>query len=362
MIERTLGPKVQALARQYPVVTLTGPRQAGKTTLCQMLFSGKLYFSLEDLDIRNQARSDPRAFLEGCVKRGVVLDEIQRVPELVSYIQGLVDREKRPGRFILTGSQDFELLNTITQTLAGRTALATLLPFSFAEIYKGKKEPSIDHILYAGFYPRIHDQKLNPTEALAFYVSTYLERDIRSLINVKDLSKFELFLRLTASRTAQVLNLSSIANDCGINHNTARSWLSVSEASYVIHLVRPHHRNFRKRLVKSPKLYFVDVGLAGYLLDLENKKQLANHPLKGALFETFVVGEFLKARLNAGKRSNLYFFRDNVGNEVDLVLEGGTKVSPVEIKLGATFATDLIKGLLYYRRLNARNTKRSILV
>ncbi|RLE47176.1 MAG: AAA family ATPase [Candidatus Methanomethylicota archaeon] len=356
MITRNIQAKIQSYWKQYPVVTITGPRQSGKTTLCKMLFPKQPYFSLEDIDIRNYARNDPRAFLEKHLEKGVVLDEIQRVPELTSYIQTIVDEKAKEGLFVLTGSQNFELLNTIGQTLAGRTALATLLPFSFDEIYK-TTSPSLDIVMQKGFYPRIHDKKLNPQEALSFYVSTYLERDIRSLINIKGLSRFETFLKLCASRTGQVLNLSSLANDCGINHNTAKSWLNVLEASYVIFLVRPHYKNFRKRLVKSPKLYFIDTGLAAYLLDIENPKQLASHPLKGALFETFVVTEILKQRLNAGKRSNLYYFRDNVGNEVDLILDYGTEVIPVEIKLGKTINRDFLKGLRYYYKLNSKSKK-----
>jgi predicted AAA+ superfamily ATPase len=351
MIQRDIQRKILAYARQYPVVTITGPRQSGKTTLCKMLFPNKKYFSLEDIDTRNYARSDPRSFLEECVQTGAVLDEIQRVPELLSYIQTLVDEKNKEGLFILTGSQNFELLHTINQTLAGRTALAVLLPFSYNEIYsRGVGE--LDKLLYKGFYPRIHDKKLNPSEALSFYVSTYLERDIRSLINVKDLSKFEIFLKLCASRTGQILNVSSIANDCGINHNTAKSWLSVLEASFIISLVKPHYKNFRKRLVKSSKLYFVDVGLAAYLLDIDSPLHMANHPLRGSLFETFIVMEILKERLNSGKKSNLYYFRDNIGNEIDLILDYGNYVIPIEIKLGKTINSDFLKGLNYYYKLN----------
>jgi hypothetical protein len=346
--------------KKYPVLTITGPRQSGKTTLCRQLFAAHAYFSLEDLDVRARAVKDPRSFLEGCLKTGAVLDEIQRAPELTSYIQGIVDEQKIDGQFILTGSQNFQLYNTISQSLAGRTALATLLPFSFQEIY-AKKKVSIDRILFKGFYPRIHDKKLDPSELLGFYLSTYLERDIRSLLNVKDLSKFELFLKLCASRTGQILNMSSIANDCGITHNTAKSWLSLLEASYIIHFVRPHHKNFRKRLVKSPKLFFVDVGLAAYLLEIFSETHIANHPLRGALFETFVVSEILKQRFNSGQKSNLYYFRDNVGNEVDLIMDFGLDVICIEIKSGQTVNQDYFKGINYYRKLNDR-TRKSIIV
>jgi len=327
-----------------------------------MAFPKKKYLSLEDLDVRNYARRDPRSFLEEAMKKGAIIDEVQRVPELLSYMQTIVDRENREGLFILTGSQNFQLLDSLGQTLAGRTALATLLPFSYDEAYKKNSKESLDTLLYTGFYPRIFDKKLNPTEALAFYTSTYIERDVRSLINVRGLSKFELFLKLCASKTGQVLNISSLGNDCGINHNTARSWLSVLEASYIIHLVRPHHKSFRKRLVKSPKLYFIDCGLAAYLLDIHNAKHMANHPLKGAIFETFIVSEILKARLNEGKQSNLYYFRDNIGNEIDLILDYGNKIKPVEVKLGRTINSDFFKGLTYYKKLNTKNAAKGCVI
>jgi predicted AAA+ superfamily ATPase len=361
MIKRQVSDKVLSYARHYPVVTITGPRQSGKTTLCKALFPDKKYFSLENIDTRERARSDPRAFLNDCLGRGAVLDEIQRAPELVSYIQEMVDTLDKPGLFILTGSQNLHLLDTVSQSLAGRTALVVLLPFSYSEAYADKMVP-VDRVIFTGFYPRIQDKKLNPTEALSFYVSTYLERDIRALINVKDLSKFEKFLKLCAGRAAQVVNLSSLANDCGINHNTAKSWLSVLEASYIIFFVRPHHVNFGKRLIKAPKMYFTDCGLAAYLLDITDTKHVASHPLKGALFENFIASELMKSRLNSGKNSNLYFFRDNVGNEVDLLLENGPTVKPVEIKLGSTINEDFFRGLKYYLKINKNNAAKPVLI
>ena len=361
MIKRAISDSILHYSRHYPVVTITGPRQSGKTTLCKALFPKKKYFSLENIDIRGYAKTDPRSFLNGCLKEGAVIDEIQRVPELVSYIQEIVDEQDKPGLFILTGSQNFHLLDTVSQSLAGRTALAVLLPFSYDEIYLDKAV-SLDKVLFTGFYPRIYDKKLNPTEALSFYVSTYLERDIRALINVKDLSKFEKFLKLCAGRAAQIINLSNLANDCGINHNTAKSWLGVLEASYVIFFVRPHHSNFGKRLIKAPKLYFTDCGLAAYLLDIQNVKHIANHPLKGAIFENFIVAELLKARANHGKNSNIYFFRDNVGNEVDVLLENGGSVKPVEIKLGGTINDDYFKSLRYYQKINKKSSLKAALI
>ena len=361
MIRRTIEAKILQYAKEYPVVTITGPRQSGKTTLCKMIFPKRAYISLEDLDTREYARKDPRSFLEEAIKSRAIIDEVQRVPELFSYMQTVIDRENKEGLLILTGSQNFQLLESITQTLAGRTALATLLPFSYNEIFKNKT-PSLEKALYAGFYPRIHDKNLNPTEALSFYTTTYLERDIRSLINVKDISKFESFIKLCAARTGQILNISNLGNDCGINHNTARSWLSVLEASYVIHMIRPHHKNFRKRVIKSPKLYFVDVGLACYLLGITSIKHLVHHPLKGALFETLVVSEILKSRFNTGRLSNLFYFRDNIGNEVDLILDYGSIADSVEIKLGKTVTNDFFRGLNYYKKINKRHSRNSFLV
>ncbi|MFQ5685648.1 MAG: ATP-binding protein [Candidatus Scalindua sp.] len=352
MIERAVKKQVLRLAKQYPVVTITGPRQSGKTTLCQALFPHKSYVSLENPDNRRVAVKDPRQFLAD-FPDGVVLDEIQKAPELLSYIQGIVDEQQKEGMFIITGSQQFELMDSITQSLAGRTALVKLLPFSYGEIYGQKKRrPDINKILFKGFYPRIFDKKLNPTEALAFYTATYLERDVRSIIQVQDLSRFEMFLKICATQTGQILNLSHLSNECGIAVNTVKSWLSVLESSYIIFLLRPHHKNFRKRLIKSPKLYFIDVGLAAYLLDIQDETHVKNHPLRGYLFETFVVAEILKKKFNNIKTHNLYYFRDNVGNEVDVLMDMGSEVIPIEIKSGQTMNDEFLKGLNYYRILN----------
>jgi len=270
MIKRHIEPKLVQWAGQYPVVTVTGPRQSGKTTLCRALFKDKPYVSLEDIDSREFARTDPRGFLAE-IPDGAVLDEIQHAPDLVSYIQTAVDENRSPGRFILTGSRQFEMMEKVSQSLAGRTAVARLLPFSFGELYESTENLTINQMLYAGFYPRIHDQKLNPTEALSFYVSTYLERDVRQIISVTDLGRFETFLRLCAGRTGQLLNMQSIGNECGVTHNTIKSWLSVLQASGIIKLLRPWHANISKRLIKSPKLYFVDTGLACFLLGIHKQ-------------------------------------------------------------------------------------------
>jgi predicted AAA+ superfamily ATPase len=352
MIQRTVEQHLLRLARQYPVITMTGPRQSGKTTLCQAAFPRKRYISLENLDSRRMAVKDPRRFLAD-LPDGAVLDEIQRAPELLSYIQGIVDERKKEGMFILTGSRQFELMDSVTQSLAGRTALVKLLPLSYAEVYGGgKKRPDLNTVLFTGFYPRIFDKRLNPTEALAFYTTTYIERDVRSLIQVHDLSRFEMFLKICAAQTGQILNLSHLSNECGIAVNTVKSWLSVLEASYIVFFLKPHHKNFKKRLIKSPKLYFVDVGLAAFLLDIQDESHLKNHPLRGALFETFVVTETLKERFNHIQTNNMYYFRDNVGNEIDVLMDKGSEVVPVEIKSGQTVADEFFKGLNYYRKLN----------
>jgi len=318
---------------------------------------------MENLDIRRFAQNDPNAFLKQ-FPHGAILDEIQRAPDLLSYIQTIVDEKKHAeGMFILTGSRQFELMSSINQSLAGRTAITRLLPFSLSEIYsKKKKLPPLEKILYTGFYPRIFDKKLNPTETMSFYTTTYLERDVRSVLNIKDLSKFELFLKLCASQTGQILNLSNLGNECGINHNTAKNWLSVLEASYIIFLLKPYHKNFKKRLIKSPKLYFIDTGLAAFLLGIQNPEHLSNHPLKGALFETFIISEFLKARFNKVKTNNLYYFRDSLGNEIDLILDYGDTNVPIEIKSGQTIANDYFKNLRYYSKLRGNKTRKKILI
>ncbi len=351
MIERKAASLALQLAKQYPVLTITGPRQSGKTTLCRMIFGNRAYVSLEDVDERNFARQDPRGFLNR-FPDGAVIDEIQRVPDLLSYIQTIVDQNRKDGFFILTGSQQFELLEGISQSLAGRTALIRLLPFTLSEAYGSANTiPSIDRVLYTGFYPRIFDKNLDPGQAMLFYVNTYVERDLRLLINIKDLSKFEIFLKLCAGRTGQILNMSGLGNDCGVNHSTIKSWISVLEASYIVKLLRPYYRNFNKRLVKSPKLYFLDTGLASFLLDIQNESQMATHPLKGSLFENFVIAEILKSRFNMGKTDNLYYFRDNAGNEIDLICDHGIQIDAVEIKSGQTVASDFFKGLKYLSKV-----------
>ena len=344
MIPRTLGPVLNKLAGQYPVLTVTGPRQSGKTTLCRATFPDKPYVNLERPDVREFARSDPLGFLASHAE-GAILDEIQRVPQLLSYLQPLVDERNEPGQFILTGSQQFEVMTTITQSLAGRTALLKLLPLSMEELAGAGITLKSDQLLLTGFYPRIYDAGINPTQALGDYLETYVERDIRRLISIKSLTLFERFVRLCAGRVGQLVNLQSLGNDVGISHTTARSWLTLLEASYVVFLLQPWHTNISKRQIKTPKLYFYDVGLASYLLGIEKVSHVNRHPLRGNLFENMVVIEALKYRYHRGRRSNLYFWRDAKGNEVDLLIERGADIAAVEIKSGATISSDYFKGL-----------------
>ncbi len=361
VIERLLAIPLRRLANQYPVITLTGPRQSGKTTLCRHVFNTHEYVSLEDISTRSFATEDPKGFL-GQFSKGEILDEIQRTPDLLSYIQGIVDETQLSGQFILTGSQQFEVMNTINQSLAGRTAILRLLPFSYSELYPEEQRPDTAQLLYQGFYPRIYDKQLNPTEALGFYLNTYVERDLRSLINIKNLTVFDRFLKICATQIGRLTNYSRLANDCGMTQNTVKEWLSILEASYIIYQIQPHFENFRKRLTKSSKLYFYDVGLAAYLLGITDPTHIQSHPLRGELFENFVISEFLKNRYNHVKNNNLYFYRDHVGNEVDLILDYGSQLVSVEIKSGKTISTDYFKGLNYYHALcRDKNDKRLVI-
>lgn len=338
--------------KQYPVIAIIGPRQAGKSTLAKYLFPEKPYVSLEDLDQRQFATEDPRAFLAQ-FPDGAILDEVQRCPDLFSYLQTLVDTQNRPGLFILTGSQQFGLLAKITQSLAGRVGFVQLLPFMLAELQENQCSIShIETLMFTGLYPPIYDRNIPPTTWYSDYILTYLERDVRQLIHVQDLHVFHRFLQMCAARSGQLLNLSSLASDCGITHNTAKAWISVLEASYIVFLLNPHHSNFNKRLIKSPKLYFYDTGLVCTLLGVQQASQLITHPLRGALFETLIVSELIKSRFNQGLLSNLYFWRDSQGHEIDVIIEQGAQLIPIEIKSGQTLNTDYFAGLRFWSTLN----------
>ncbi len=345
MIPRHAAPRILRLLQGFPVVTVTGPRQSGKTTLVRELLPHKPYVSLEAPAQREFARNQSADFLAQ-FPDGAVIDEAQNAPDLFSEMQGVVDASRRMGLFVLTGSQNLSLLSGVTQSLAGRTALVELLPLSVAELRQsGALDATYASYLVKGFFPAIYDRALEPHEWLQSYLVTYAERDARQLAAIQDLSAFQRFLKLVAARTGQLLNMQSLANDAGINDKTVKSWLSILETCYLIHYVRPHLASFGKRLIKMPKIYMTDVGLAASLLGIKTPEQAQNHPLRGALFETMVVNEFLKNRCNVGERSPLYFWRDNIGTEVDLVIERGNELAAVEIKSGISVASDAFVNL-----------------
>jgi predicted AAA+ superfamily ATPase len=366
MIARHAMPSLVSLAERFPSVTLTGPRQSGKTTLAQAAFPQHQYLSLESPAVAQFAIEDPIGFLRQLRER-VILDEIQRVPDLFRYIQVMIDEDPRPGRFVLTGSQNFLLMRSISESLAGRSAILHLLPFSLSELYRRPaldwedlNSPSTDRprpatdlptTLFTGFYPRIHNERLPADQWLGSYIQTYIERDVRLLENVGDLHAFASFVRLCAGRAGQLLNFSSLASDAGISHTTARRWFSLLQTSFIVTSLQPHYRNFSKRLVKTPKLYFLDTGLLCHLLRIRNPADLQDHPLRGAIFENFVVAEALKNQMNRGLEPNLSFWRDNTGHEIDLLLEFGPNLLPVEAKSGATLASDSADALRYWMRL-----------
>ena len=344
IIDRDLAPRLRKAARDFPVVTLTGPRQSGKTTLCRQVFPDHSAVSLEPPDVRAFAVEDPRAFLAQ-FPDGAVIDEIQRAPELPSYLQELVDEDPSPGRWILTGSQSLPLLESVSQSLAGRSAVLNLLPLAWSEIGRFDRRPtSLDEAILTGGYPRILDRGIDPSDWLGSYVATYLERDVRTISNVGDLSTFQRFLELCAGRTAQLLNYSALAGDCGISQPTAKSWLSVLETSFLAFRLRPFHSNLRKRLVKMPKLHFYDTGLVCWLLGIREAEQLRSHPLRGPIFETWVVSEVLKHRTNRGEGHGLSFYRDRDMAEADLVIEHGDRLEIVETTASATATRSLFTG------------------
>ncbi len=340
MIPRSASETLQRLAQGFPVVALTGPRQSGKTTLARSIFANKPYVSLENPEERDFAERDPRRFLQR-FSDGAILDEVQRVPALLSWLQEIVDTRKRMGDFILTGSAQFDLLAGLTQSLAGRVGRVELLPFAADELgAAGILPKTLEQMLYQGAFPPLYDRQLAPADWFPNYVATYLERDVRQLISVRDLNQFQRFVRMCAARSGQLLNLAALGADCGVSATTARQWISVLEASYLVTHLPPYHRNFGKRLVKTPKLYFLDVGLMAWLLGIRDAASIETHAARGALFETWVVGEWIKHRFNAGQPADLYFWRDNVGHEVDLLYETPAGLQAVEIKSGATFADD----------------------
>jgi hypothetical protein len=361
LIPRILSKSARTLFGKYPVVTITGPRQSGKTTLAHAAFPRLPYVNLEEPDVRAFAAEDPRGFLSQ-YPRGAVLDEIQRVPDLPSHVQPIVDEANRSGMFVCTGSQHFELMRHASQSLAGRTAVLHLLPLSIEELGARISRVPLEELLLRGFHPRTHAFSLPPARAAADYFATYVERDLRQIVRVRELATFERFVRLCAGRCGQLLNMNSLANDAGVSHPTVAEWISLLETSYILFRLQRHHANVRKRLVKSPKLYFHDVGLAAWLLGIEDVRQVAHHPLRGALFENLVVSESMKFRLNRGLGPNLAFYRDSTGNEVDLLFPSQGKLVPVEAKSGMTISQGFLTGLNAFARFTGAHHPDSTVV
>ncbi|MCQ2380375.1 MAG: ATP-binding protein [Victivallaceae bacterium] len=360
MIARKIQTELSLLAREYKIVTITGPRQSGKTTLAKMQFPDYHYVNLEDPVVRRLAERDPRDFM----KRNsapLIVDEIQRFPELLSTIQVLADGNDNKGQYILTGSHQPALKSCICQSLAGRTAILELLPLSIEELAGAGFATDRDDLLFKGFMPQLYSEKMDPTRFYRNYYMTYVERDARQLANIRNLDSFELFIKLLAGRIGQLLNFSSLSNEIGISTGTLEGWLSILEASYIVFRLQPYYENFGKRLTKSPKIYFHDVGLAAYLLGIETPEMAARDPLMGNLFENMVVAEAIKARFNAGKQSNLYFFRDSNGTEIDLLLASGQKLHPMEIKSSRTWHPDFDKHIRKFRKWTDRSGKGAVI-
>ncbi|NCO89083.1 AAA family ATPase [Candidatus Roizmanbacteria bacterium CG_4_9_14_0_8_um_filter_34_12] len=359
IINRILIKSLSRAVKQYPVLFITGPRQSGKTTISKKVFNKFIYKNLEDPETRLFAKNDPKNFLSQADK--IIIDEIQRVPELLSYIQVMADADNKK-KFVITGSQNILVSQKVSQSLAGRVAIFNLLPFSFKEIINtsfGKKD-IYEQVIY-GFYPRIYDKLLDPIEWFPNYIQTYLERDVREIKNISSLIDFQRFLKLCAGRTGQILNLSSLANDLGAAVNTIKGWLSVLEATFIIYLVPPFYKNFNKRIIKSPKLYFYDTGLVCSLLAIKNEDQLKTHPLYGNIFETLCVSEVVKQNYNNNLHINFYYWRDKSGNEVDLLYEKNNKINAVEIKSSSTFSQEFIKELNYLERITKDEINKKVI-
>jgi predicted AAA+ superfamily ATPase len=340
MVDRDVEPRLKMLAKEFPALVLTGPRQSGKSTICKKVFAHLPYTTLESPDIKAFALEDPRGFLKQFPK-GAVLDEIQNCPPITSYLQEIIDGDPAPGRWVLTGSHNLSVMASTSQSLAGRSAVLNLLPLSRREVVEFPQHPkSLNETLLTGGYPRILDRKLRPADWLSSYVATYLERDVRSLSNIGDLVAFQRFVQLSAGRTSQLLNLSSLASDCGVSQPTARAWASVLEASFIAFRLPSYHGNVSKRLMKMPKLHFYDSGLACWLMGIREAAQLDVHPLRGAIFESWVVSEIIKQRFNRGESNGTYFFRDKSGLECDALVQGGRTLKFIEIKAGQTISSD----------------------
>ena len=361
MIQRQQQAKLLSLAKQFPVISIIGPRQSGKSTLVKHCFPKYDYISFEDIDNRRRALLDMRGFLEQYGK-GVIFDEVQRVPELFSYLQTHVDASGKKGRFILTGSHNYLLQEKVSQSLAGRVAMLRLLPFSMQELADAGKLPADIHkILFKGFYPRLFSSRVQPSDWYPSYIETYMQRDVREIKNIPNLNYFQKFLHLLAGRHGQQLNLTSLATEVGVVHNTISSWISILEASYVIYLLKPHFNNFNKRITKTPKIYFYDSGLVCSLLGIEKAEQLHTHHIKGPLFEGLIITELIKARFNAGLSNNCFYWRDKTGNEVDCIIDKAGSLTAIEIKSGKTINGDYFNNLNFWKTLSG-NTNKSYLI
>jgi len=357
---RDIEKEALELAAHYPVLTITGPRQSGKTTLARHLFKNLPYFSFENPDLRRLVINDPRKFLSQ-LPHGAILDEIQNVPDILSYLQEIADERKNNALYVITGSNHFAVMQKVTQSLAGRTGILKLLPFNLRET-GGDDLFSTNELLIKGFYPAIYKSKLSASKIYRNYYETYLQKDVRQLIQIKDLNLFDKFIRICAGRTGSLLNTANIANETGLSMPTIRSWLSVLEASYIIMLLPPFYENIKKRMIKSPKLYFYDVGLASYLLGIEEKVMMSRDPLRGSLFENMVVMEIVKHRFNAGFDHNVSFFRDSHHNEVDMVFRQGPKLIPIEIKSSQTFNPDFLNGLNYFKSVFPERVEKEFVI
>jgi predicted AAA+ superfamily ATPase len=361
-VKRTIESSIKYYAKKYPVLAVTGPRQSGKTTMLKTMFPKYTYISLENPDLREFATTDPNGFFE-YYSGNLILDEVQQTPALFSYIQTLVDASGKMGQFILSGSQNFHLMQHITQSLAGRVALFKLLPFDFTELQQAKLLPNdYEDILVKGSYPAIFDRALSSKVFYANYLQTYVEKDLKQLIDVRDLRQFRNFISLCAARSGQLVNLNSLGNECGISQPTAKAWLSVLESSYIVFLLQPYHVNFNKRIVKTPKLYFYDTGLLCHLLKITNPKSIQLHPLKGSLFENLIVAEAFKQNDHKYLHADFCFWRDASGNEVDLLVEHNDKLSIAEIKASSTIKNEYFKGLNYFGALEGSNVKSKNLI
>ncbi len=362
MIKRELQSTIIDMAKKMPIISITGPRQSGKTTLAKVCFPDYDYYNLENPSILERAKMDPQSFLTRHSK-GIIIDEVQLFPELFSYIQVISDENKKDGEFILTGSQNFLLLQKIAQSLAGRVYITHLLPLSISELKNTNYwHEDSNHYLFNGFYPRIYEKDINPTFYFPSYIQTYVERDVRQIVNISNTSIFQKFMKIVAGRVGQLINFNKISYELGVDQKTVKSWFSILEASFIVFFLQPHHKNFNKRIVKTPKLYFYDTGLASNLLGIQDEDSLDLHWAKGALFENLIILEMLKTNLNKGLQPKLYFWRDNTGNEIDCIEERGEDIYSYEIKSSKTIQKDFFKGLNYYNKISDSKNKTSYLV